>query len=141
LLVSCGGGDGGGGRGRPGEIEEITEDEYEKLVDVGEWPSGDGEAGTEVEEGGRVGYELVSTLSGTGDKYTFDIYARHDQVDVVFEWPQGDVDFWVKVYGEDGEVLGDFDLDNGETIQLFHGGKFTLEIYSREGGGTWRATY
>lgn len=146
LLLSCGGdGDSGGGRGRPGELKELSGDEYEKLVEVGEFPSTGVEPGTEIGVGTEVRadgltLEWGGTLSGTGDKESFDVVPWEDQVDVVFDWPKGDVDFWVKVYGEDGEVAGDFDLDNGEIIQLSSREEFTLEIYSREGGGAWRAT-
>ena len=87
-------------------------------------------------------YVLAGSLYGPGDSGSFVIVAERDQVDVVFEWPEGETDFWVKVYGGEGEVLGDFDLDNGEIIQLFERGEeFTLEIYSKDGGGHWRATY
>ncbi len=131
LSAGCQSGGGGGGRAEPGELEEISADEYDELVDVGDL-GGDGD----VEE-----YERGGSLAGKGDKDSFVIVARHEEVDVVFEWPEGEADFWVKVYGKDGEVLGDFDLDDGEVIQLFGRDKFTLEIYSRGGRGTWRATY
>lgn len=142
-FVVAGGcqGDGGGGRGQPGELKEISAEEYEKLADVGDFPEspaggtgGENEKAVKVEHGGA--------LSGPGDSESFPVIPQTDQLDVVFEWPEGEVDFWVKVYGEEGEVLGDFDLDNGEIIQLFGPGEeFTLEIYSKEGGGYWRAAY
>jgi hypothetical protein len=140
----CRGGGEAGGRGKPGELKDISADDYDKLVSVGDLPDGRREAG--AGGGGDVAdtvekYELSGALGGKGDKEAFEIDARHDEVEVVFEWPEGDVDFWVKVYGKDGGELGDFDLDNGDIIQLFGGGRFTLEIYSREGRGAWRATY
>jgi hypothetical protein len=81
-------------------------------------------------------------LSGTGDFKTFIVNARDDYVEVTFSYPKGAADFWVRVIGEDGvEVLGDFDLDNGEIIQLMGGGTFYLKIFSKDGAGSWSAVY
>jgi hypothetical protein len=133
--------DGGGGRGQPGELGEIPAEEYERLVEVGDLPESP-EAGTDAGDGAGVKVEHGGMLAGSGESESFSVIPQTDQLDVVFEWPEGQVDFWVKVYGEQGEVAGDFDLDNGEIIQLFSKGEeFTLEVYSKEGGGYWRATY
>ena len=133
--------EGAGGRGRPGELKEISAEEYEKLVAVGDLPESP-EVGTGAGGGAATKVEHGGMLSGPGDSESFSVIPQSDQLDVVFEWPEGEVDFWVKVYGEEGEVLGDFDLDNGEIIQLFSKGEeFTLEVYSKEGGGYWRAAY
>ncbi len=134
--VACNG-DSDGGRGRPGQLREIPAEDYEKLVDVGEIP----ESYAEVEAEGRREYRREGSLSGKGDSDSFEVYANYDRVDVVFSWPEGETDFWVKVFGEEGDELGDFDLDNGEIIQLLHGGAFTVRIYSKGGGGAWSATY
>lgn len=81
-------------------------------------------------------------LSGPGEFRTFIVNAKINYVEVTFSYPKGATDFWVKVIGEDGiEVLGDFDLDNGEIIQLTGGGIFYLKIYSRAGAGNWSAVY
>ena len=82
-------------------------------------------------------------LSGPGQSYTFTVDAgTTDLLEVTFTYPVGSVDFWVKVVGQDGyTILGDFDLDNGEIIQLINGGIFYLTIYSRMGEGYWSATY
>jgi hypothetical protein len=138
-VISGGGcgGDDGGGRGQPEQLPEITAEEYEKLVEVGEVP----EKLTEEERAGRDEYRREGFLDGKGDSDSFEVYANYDQVDVVFSWPEGKADFWVKVFGEDGDELGDFDLDNGEIIQLLNGGRFEVEIYSRGGQGSWSATY
>jgi hypothetical protein len=81
-------------------------------------------------------------LSGPGEFRTFIVNAKIDYVEITFSYPKGTVDFWVKVIGEDGvEVLGDFDLDNGEIIQLMGAGTFYLKIYSKEGAGNWSAVY
>lgn len=151
LLLACAGAagfltagcqsDGGGGRGQPGELGEISTEEYDKLVEAGDLAESPA-AGTDAGDGAGVKVEHGGTLSGPGDSESFSVIPQTDQLDVVFEWPEGEVDFWVKVYGEQGEVAGDFDLDNGEIIQLFSKGEeFTLEIYSKEGGGYWKATY
>jgi len=94
--------------------------------------------------GGMGGsYTESGYLNGPGDSYNFTVDAgTQSQVDVIFDYPYGSVDFWVKVVGEDGyTVLGDFDLDNGEIIQLLGGGTFYLTIYSRMGAGYWSGTY
>ncbi len=81
-------------------------------------------------------------LSGPGEFRTFIVNAKVNYVEVTFSYPKGTADFWVKVISEDGiEVLGDFDLDNGEIIQLTGGGTFYLKIYSKEGAGSWSAVY
>ena len=82
-------------------------------------------------------------LNGPGSSYTFTINAGSvNYLEVPFTYPKGQVKFWVKVVGEDGStVLGDFDLDNGEIIQLSGGGTFYLTVYSKMGAGNWTATY
>ncbi|MBN1882791.1 MAG: hypothetical protein JW885_11500 [Deltaproteobacteria bacterium] len=81
-------------------------------------------------------------LNGSGDFKTFIINAHIDYVEVTFTYPAGGVDFWVTILGEDGKSeLGDFDLDNGEIIQLIGGGVFYVKIYSKEGAGEWSAVY
>jgi hypothetical protein len=147
LCWGCGG-DGGGGRGAPGRLEEIPAGEYDKIVQVEESSPGDysgtGDAsgsGTGGTGEARKEYRRAGTLSGKGDSDSFDVIAEYEQVDVVFAWPEGQVDFWVKAYGQEGDELGDFDLDNGDIIQLLNGGKFTVEFYSKKGSGSWSATY
>ncbi len=82
-------------------------------------------------------------LAGPGASYTFVINAGDvTYLEVPFTYPVGSVDFWVKVVGQDGyTVLGDFDLDNGDIIQLSGGGTFYVTIYSKMGAGNWSATY
>jgi hypothetical protein len=82
-------------------------------------------------------------LAGPGASYTFTVNAGTvTYLEVPFTYPKGSVDFWVKVVGQDGyTVLGDFDLDNGEIIQLSGGGTFYVTVYSKMGAGNWSATY
>ena len=82
-------------------------------------------------------------LSGPGASYTFTVNAGNvNSVDVTFSYPMGSVDFWIKVVGQDGyTILGNFDLDNGEIINLSGGGTFYLTIYSNYGAGYWSADY
>ena len=93
-----------------------------------------GDTGSHTESG---------NLIATGDSYKFTINAGSDDyVEVYFTWPRGEADIWVEVVGEDGyTVLGDFDLDNGEIIQLMGGSTFYLTVYSKKGGGSWSAEY
>ncbi len=138
-AISAGacGGDGGGRRGQPGQLTEIAAEDYDKLVDMGEVAKNIPEG----EASGRREYSRDGFLSGEGDSDSFEVYANYDQVDVVFAWPEGKADFWVKVFGKEGNELGDFDLDNGEIIQLLKGGRFEVRIYSKGGEGPWSATY
>jgi len=82
-------------------------------------------------------------LAGPGASYTFTVNAGSvTYLEVPFTYPAGSVDFWVKVVGQDGyTVLGDFDLDAGEVIQLSGGGTFYVTVYSKMGAGNWSATY
>lgn len=96
--------------------------------------------------GGKPGVPKVVTesgyLNGPGSSYMFQVKAgKVDYVEVTFTYPRGSVDFWVTVVGENGETLGNFDLDNGEIITLSGGGNFWLTIYSIYGAGDWSATY
>ena len=79
-------------------------------------------------------------LDGPGDSDSWDINALNKVVDVVFTWPMG-AEYRVTVYGMHGDKLGDFDLNEGETIQLSGGGKFTMKIYSAAGAGSWTAEW
>jgi hypothetical protein len=81
-------------------------------------------------------------LTGPGDSCTWSIYAYSNYLEVPFTYPKGSVDFWVEIVGQDGyTVLGNFDLDNGEIIQLSGGGTFYLTIYSNYGSGKWNASW
>ncbi len=83
---------------------------------------------------------LSGVLRGVNDSNRFDVFAESDKIEVEFDWPD-DAYFHVKVLGMAGDELGDFDLSEGEIIELTGGGKFTLIVYSRGGDGAWTATY
>ncbi len=83
---------------------------------------------------------LKGVLRGANDSNKFDIFAESDLIEVEFDWPD-EAYFHVKVLGMAGDELGDFDLSEGEIIELTGGGKFTLIVYSRGGDGPWTATY
>lgn len=92
----------------------------------------------EIEEDIAYGY-----LDGIGDSCEWNIVAVDDYFEVVFDYPRGEVDFWVEVVGDDHlTILGDFDLDDGSIIKLKGGGVFWLTIYSNTGeSGSWSATW
>jgi hypothetical protein len=69
---------------------------------------------------------------------SFDYYSASDTDYVRFTVPD-DVSFWVKVYNDDGSLLGDFDLSDGNSIGLVATGTFRFTIYSVSGEGEWRA--
>jgi len=135
---SCGGGgsDMGGGQSSPAGLKEISPAEYERLTSAPRPAT----ASPDTTDG-KQEYLREGLLDGTGDSDRFGVTARRKRVDITFTWPKGEADFWVKVYGREDNELGDFDLDEGEIIQLLGGGKFTVEVYSRRGGGRWRAAY
>jgi hypothetical protein len=76
-------------------------------------------------------------LSGPGASYSFTV---SNPGDVTFSYPKGSVDFWVTVASPNGSV-SNFDLDNGEVIQLKASGMYNLTIYSKRGAGYWSAAY
>ncbi|MBN1883478.1 MAG: hypothetical protein JW885_15025 [Deltaproteobacteria bacterium] len=83
---------------------------------------------------------LAVTESGylnPGASYTF---GANGPTDIYFSYPKGSVDFWVEVISPNGSV-SDFDLDNGEIIQLTAGGYYTVTIWSNWGAGYWSAEY
>ena len=82
--------------------------------------------------------DQMGTLSA-GDTSAFTVTAQSDPENWVFTWPD-DGRFFVKVLGKTGKKLGDYDLDNGNTITLTGGGTFTLKVYSKSGSGRWTAT-
>lgn len=79
-------------------------------------------------------------LSGVDDLDEFGLYANSDYIEVTFVYPSG-ADFWVTVYGMNDNLLGDFQLSQGEVIQLSGGGVFTLVVTSEYGGGNWSCTW
>lgn len=83
---------------------------------------------------------FTGVLRGANDSNKFDVFAENDLIEVEFVWPD-ETFFHVKVLGMAGDDLGDFDLSEGEIIELTGGGKFTLIVYSRSGDGAWTATY
>ncbi len=83
---------------------------------------------------------FTGVLRGANDSNKFDVFAENDLIEVEFVWPD-DTYFHVKVLGMAGDELGDFDLSEGEIIELTGGGKFALIVYSRSGDGAWTATY
>jgi len=85
---------------------------------------------------------LSGALKGTGDQYQFKVPAEADFVEIFFEYPKGGASFHVRVVGKDRRsVLGDFDLDNGEVIELYGGGNFYITLYSVRGAGPFTATF
>jgi len=140
LAAAC---RGGGGTAAPqgtpgGAVPAISEEEYQRLVAV-ETPAAGEPAPGVAGEGSE--YHRSGFLKGPEDADRFDLIAQHKHVDVSYTWPRGETDFWVRVYGKTMNELGNFDLDDGDIIELTGGGKFTLEIYSRQGAGKWTASY
>jgi len=58
----------------------------------------------------------------------------------VFYWDE-EMELWVRVLGQNGDQLGEFDLATGNRITLKGSGKFTLEVFSRNGIGNWEVEF
>jgi hypothetical protein len=79
-------------------------------------------------------------LWGTGARASFEVYADADETTLVFAWPEGTADFWVKATDRDKkEVLIDQSLSTGDLLTLKGRGIYYFEIYSAWGGGCWEA--
>jgi len=93
-------------------------------------------AGAAVALDGKVsGY-----IRDNADADEFAVLADSSNLDVVFNWPAG-AEFWVTVYGRNHNELGEFDLGEGDTINLTGGGLFYLRVFSNSGYGDWSATW
>lgn len=79
-------------------------------------------------------------LRGVNDSNKIDLFLNSSNVDVKFTWPSG-AEYHAKVLGMTGNELGDFNLNEGDVVNLTGGGKFSLIVYSRGGDGGWTATY
>jgi hypothetical protein len=86
-------------------------------------------------EGSVSGYVTDNT-----DEDEFTVLADSKDIDVVFDWPAG-TSFWVTVYGRNHDELAEFDLTEGDTINLTGGGLFYLEVFSKSGYGAWSAAW
>lgn len=86
-------------------------------------------------EGSVSGYITDNT-----DEDEFALLADSDDIDVIFDWPAETV-FWVTVYGRDHNELAEFDLTEGDTINLTGTGLFFLEVFSTSGYGAWSAEW
>ncbi len=93
---------------------------------------------------GAAAYGFEGSVSGyiadNTDEDEFALLADSSDIDVVFDWPAG-ASFWVTVYGRDHNELAEFDLSEGDTINLTGGGLFYLEVFSKSGYGAWAADW
>ncbi|MCP4230053.1 MAG: hypothetical protein GY771_07890 [bacterium] len=79
-------------------------------------------------------------LIGAGDSNEFPLYTQQDPTNVRFSYPKN-ADFQVTIYGREHNVLGDYRLEEGNEIQLIGGGQFFVEIYTKDEGGQWTASW
>ncbi len=80
-------------------------------------------------------------LWGTGARASFEVYALSEETTVLFSWPGGGADFWVKATDKDKkEPLIDQSLTKGDLLTLKGSGIYYFEIYSKWGTGCWKAT-
>jgi len=54
----------------------------------------------------------------------------------VFYWDE-EMELRVRVLGQTGNQLGEFDLRNGNMITLNGAGRFILDVFSENGTGNW----
>jgi hypothetical protein len=75
-------------------------------------------------------------LWGTGAAASFEVYSDTEAL----TWPAGTADFWVRAMDRDRkEVLVDRSLGEGDVFTLTGKGIYYFEIYSKWGGGCWKA--
>jgi len=80
-------------------------------------------------------------LWGTGARSSFEVFSDTEALQIVFTWPSGTSDIWVKATDNGAkEVLIDRSLSEGDLLTLTGPGIFHFEIYSKWGGGCWKAT-
>ena len=79
-------------------------------------------------------------IGGDTDWDVIDFYTDVKDIDVVFTWPQGQ-NFMVTVCGRDQNYLGEFNLLEGDTINLTGGGQFYLLVHCLNGTGAWSASW
>ncbi|NIT36557.1 MAG: hypothetical protein GTN49_08655 [candidate division Zixibacteria bacterium] len=77
-------------------------------------------------------------LRDENDANKFDVAARGDAVEIVFDSPE-DAQFHVKVFDAAENELCEFDLTESNVIELLDGREFTLVVCSRFRGGAWTA--
>jgi archaellum component FlaG (FlaF/FlaG flagellin family) len=82
--------------------------------------------------------EVNGYLEGKEAQQSFTVYCNSSKQEIEFTQPE-DADFWVKVLGKSDNFLGDFQLSEGEVIELTGAGRFTLVIRSEDGEGAWTA--
>lgn len=51
------------------------------------------------------------------------------------------MDLWMKIIGQKGDMLAEYDLGKGNLVELSGGGEFTLQIYSKDGTGHWEGQF
>jgi len=87
---------------------------------------------------GWCGDSFSGELSGPGDTEEFEIVADYSPYEIEFSTPLGTY-FLVTVYDENHNEIGDFNLIDGNIINLTGGGSFYLRVHSAKGGGAWYA--
>jgi hypothetical protein len=93
-----------------------------------------------VSSAGAEAVDFSGYLYDDNTEARFDVYAESAVLEVTFTFPPTS-EFHVRVLGQTGNELGDFDLSEGPLIQLTGGGKFTFIVYTKSGGGAWTAFY
>lgn len=78
-------------------------------------------------------------IKDNADTDEFALLADSGDIDVVFDWESGE--FYVTVFGRDHNKLGEFNLLDGETINLTGGGLFYLRVWATSGFGDWSAEW
>jgi hypothetical protein len=77
-------------------------------------------------------------VNSDSDWDVIDLYTDNTNIDVTFSWPAG-ADFMVTVFGRSHNYLGEFNLLDGETINLTGGGQFYLAVHAVTDKGSWSA--
>lgn len=88
---------------------------------------------------GWCGDSFSGELSGTGEAEEFEVVADYSPYEIEFRTPV-ECSFWVTVFDEKRDEIGDFNLIDGNIIRLTGGGSFYLRVRSERGSGVWYAT-
>jgi len=77
------------------------------------------------------------SIKNTSQVDKISVNTRHNLIHVVFEFPRS-LQLWVRIKGQTGIVLAEYNLAEGNLVTLNGGGQFTLEVFSKGGSGNWQ---
>jgi hypothetical protein len=79
-------------------------------------------------------------LSSAEDTDTLYLRTNISPVYIAFDSDTG-LHLWASVYNENAALLGYFELQENEIIELTGSGKFMITLFTETGSGVWRCFY